>query len=460
MDQINNTISGDYFIELAKSISDSVILVDPTNFTLQYVNKIATGYNEKDLIGSSVFNFISPEYVENYRNTLNELVKTSQPRSIQLEIKSISDTSGKSWVHCNLSAINDANNSIESILILVKNITREKYFERELQNKQEKLSAIINNSKDIILSIDKNYNLTEFNSVFGAMVERAYSKTNLNGSLILNYIDPTKHEHLKEIYSRVFNGEAVVDVEKFQTVTEESIYFESNYNPIKNYNQEIIGISIFSKNISERVLNEQKLKNTLKEKEVLLAEIHHRIKNNLAMVSSMLQLKEMNVENCEAKEALSSSRKRIKSTALIHEMLYRIDTLDKISIKDYLAELFKILNENKSIKLVISGDEYILDLNLSLPFGLLMHELMMNSLKHSLISEKELKLSIESKLNQDKLIINYHDCSGEFPADLDFYNTSSTGLMLIHTFIDQLSASIILTDKKPPKYIIEIPITT
>ena len=459
MNQTNHVISQNYFEALAKSTSDTVLLIDPLDFSIIFINKYHSSYKLKDLIGQKVFHFVSPDHIKVYKKALEHVLETGLEKTIDLETKSIISPSGKLFFQCKIISIKNLENRTESILVIAKDISNEKYFEKELQNKQEKLSAIINNSKDIILSIDKNFNLTEYNSVFGAMVERGYNKTNLNGSYILNYIDPSKKNHLLSIYSRVFKGEAVIDIEEFNTISGHNIYFESNYNPIKNYNQEIIGISIFSKNITERVINDQKLKNTLKEKEVLLAEIHHRIKNNLAMVSSMLLLKEMNVENEEAIEALKSSRKRIKSTALIHEMLYRIDTLDKIRIKDYLLELFTILNENKNIELNVSGDDYILDLTLSLPFGLLMHELMMNSLKHSLKGEKNMILNIDIQFNDDSLKLIYHDCSGEFPEKIDFYNTSSTGLMLIHTFIDQLNGNIKIENKKPPKYIIEIPTT-
>jgi two-component sensor histidine kinase len=198
------------------------------------------------------------------------------------------------------------------------------------------------------------------------------------------------------------------------------------------------------------------LKSALKEKEVLLSEIHHRIKNNLAMVSSMLQLKEMLIDNPAAKEALSDSRRRIKSTALVHEMLYKNEAFDKISIHDYLKELFS--NLNSEITLVTEGDNEYLNLNKAQPFGLMMHELMMNSIKHSFRDRTEARLTIQTRKEKETFTLNYCDCSGEFPEHVDFYNTSTTGLMLIHTFIEQLEGKITIVSRRPPAYEIQIPV--
>jgi two-component sensor histidine kinase len=94
----------------------------------------------------------------------------------------------------------------------------------------------------------------------------------------------------------------------------------------------------------------------------------------------MLQLKEINMDNALAKDALSDSRKRIKSTALVHEMLYKNDSFDNINVQDYITELFGNLNMNANILLKLEGDNEVLNLGKALPFGLMMHELMMNSI--------------------------------------------------------------------------------
>ncbi|MDP3557212.1 MAG: PAS domain S-box protein [Bacteroidota bacterium] len=451
--------SSEYFQSLANAIPEIIILVDPVYFKIKYINHIQPGYNKNDVLGADVFNFVYPEHINQYRKILNETIVTKQTNTIELETLNPVNENGKAWYYCTISPINNKNDQIESLLIISKDVTSIKLQEIEVHDKKEKLYAIINNTKDVITSIDRNLNLTEYNSVFGSLVEQGFGKIKLIETNILNYIDPKKHDHLKAIYAKVFNGENVTDIESFEMFPGKKFYMETSYHPINNFNQKITGISIFSRDITERVINDQKLKNTIKEREILLAEIHHRIKNNLAIVSSMLQLKELNLDNEIAKIALSDSRKRIKSTALVHEMLYRNDTFDNIKLHDYITELFKNLNSNPSISLILEGENYVLDHNKALPFGLLVHELMMNSFKHSFKGREKAKLKINSKVTDKVLNIEYCDCSGTFANNVDFYNTATTGLMLIHTFIEQLEGSIKLTCKEPPAYSINIPLS-
>jgi PAS domain S-box-containing protein len=447
-----------YFEALANVCEDIITIVEPKNFTLQYINRLNPGFKLEELIGVEVFNFVYPEHIEAYRKVLNEVVSSHQSKVLQLETLDHVNENGKAWYSCSISPLINQSNVIESIIIIAKDITASKLQEIEIHNKEEKLYAIINNTKDMIMSIDKDLNIMEYNTVLATLVERGYGKKNLTGTSILNYLDPRKEQGLRKIYDKVFKGEVVNDVDRFNTASGDSMFIETSYHPIKNFEQEVTGISIFSKDITERILSEEKLKSTLKDREVLLSEIHHRIKNNLALVSSMLQLKEMNLNNEEAKAALVDSRKRVKTTALVHEMLYRNESFNNIELMKYIPELFRNVNFNDNIKLDLKGDDFTLVLNKALPFCLMLHELMMNSFKHSFNGAGPSMLKIRTRIKDDTLTIEYFDSSGTFPDTVDFNDTSTTGLMLIHTFVEQLGGKISLISKMPPSYLIEIPI--
>lgn len=456
----NNTPSTYYtnyhFDGLAKSLNSNVILVDIEQFKIQYINQIQPGFNLNEVIGKEAYLFVFPEYVEQYKNLLLNVVKTHVSESITMEV--IDVLSIKKWYQCVVSPIKNNEGILESLIVISNDITNEKLKEINISNNQEKIYSIINNTKDIILSIDKELNITELNSVFKEILAYGYKENEPLGKPILNYIDHKKHNNLKEIYNKVFSGGFVVDVEKFETTANNYIYFETSYHPIKNFKKEIIGISIFSKDITERVLNEIQLKHSLKERDVLLYEIHHRIKNNLALVSSMLQIKELSIDNEEAKEIFSDSRLRIKSTALVHEMLYRNDRFDNISLKEYVLELFNNIKIKPSLKLTLSGDDYFLQLDKSFSLGLLMHELIMNSMKHAFKDNNEGELNINIEKLEHKLLINYFESSGKFSADVVFNDPVTTGLILIQTFIQQLDGTIELTSNEPASFKIEIPI--
>ena len=432
-----------------------MILIDPKTFQIQFINKTHPSRRLEDIIGKEVFTFITAEHIDLYKQMLHEVVSNLKPTTIDL-VGNSENATGKSWYRSTVTPIFDESGNLENILVVSNDHTTAKLKEIELANQEKRLFAIINNTKDIILSIDKNLNITEYNSVFKEITVGMVKSGNIKNTPVLDYIDATKHEHLKSIYKKTLAGENIIDIEKF-VIPQGFLYYETSYNPIFDYDKEIIGISIFSKNITDRILNEQKLQSSLKDREILLAEIHHRIKNNLALISSMLHLKEMSLTNEEAKHALSESRNRIKSTALVHEMLYRNDRFQNISVKEYISELFENVKLNPSIELILEGDDEVLELDKSPSFGLLMHELIMNSMKHSFKEKQIGKLNIEITKEKNRFNLKYRDCLGKFPEEVDFNNATTTGLILIQTFIEQLNGTILLTSKEPPTYHITIP---
>lgn len=447
-----------YFKTLAESSSYLVIVADPNDYTIQYINRLTVNIPTENVIGTSMFNFVIPENIQLFKDKIEEVKQTKKPIVIELGGNSTREIDRTDWYRSRICVILDNDESVKSIMLTIENVTETKLNEIEISNKSEKIRSIINNTNDIICSIDNSFKLTEYNTIFQQMVKMGYNVDLELGMPVLNFIDPKTHDHLLAIYKKVQTGERHSDIQSFDTKNGNTVYNETNYNPIYNINKEIIGINIFSKDITERIKVEQNIKNALKEKEVLLSEIHHRIKNNLAIVSSLLQLQEMNITNLEAKQALGISRKRIKSTALIHELLYRNESFQNISLKEYLTELFNLLKLNENIQLLLKGDDLFFNINIALPLGLMLNEIMLNSFKHSYKDANEGQTIITLELENNKATIIYCDCKGSFPESVDFKNSSTTGLTLIHTFANQLNGSVELISRTPPKYKIQIPI--
>jgi PAS domain S-box-containing protein len=445
-----------HFRCLAENVPQIFSFIDPETYAIKFINRVEEGYELKEVIGKEIFNYLLPDQVEAYRSKIEEVKSTGRASRIETGFQSFTGPSGISWFLTTISPVYDPSGKLESILILSEDVSESKLLEIENQNRSERLKAIINNNEDMICSIDTDYNLIEFNTVLEKIVKNSYRIDLEPGMPILNFLNPAKHEHLKAIYEKVKQGEIFHDIEAYTTTTQGMMYLETSFHPIFGINDEVTGISIFSKNITERVKNEQKIKEALREKEILLAEIHHRIKNNLAMISSMLQLQELTITNTELREALASSRKRIKTTALIHEMLYRNETFNKISLKDFIRELYALLRTSDQFELDLQGEDLVFNLSTALPLGLIMNEILINSFKHSYIGKDQGKTTITIRAEGDDLNISYCDCQGSFPKNVDFKNSNTTGLTLIHTFAEQLSGSIDLVSNEPPMYQINI----
>ncbi|MBD3291184.1 HAMP domain-containing protein [candidate division KSB1 bacterium] len=210
--------------------------------------------------------------------------------------------------------------------------------------------------------------------------------------------------------------------------------------------------------LSERELTEKKLISSLKEKEVLLKEIHHRVKNNLQVISSLLSLQTEFVKDEGARQMFRESQTRVRSMALIHETLYRSGDLARIDISEYTRSLvrnlfrsFKLSQE--SITLTIEVENVYMDINTAIPCGLIINELVSNSLKHafpirerdrtgqSIRSENEIIISI-TKRDDNLFELIVADNGISLPKEIDHTNT--LGLQLVHTLTEQINGSIIL----------------
>ena len=200
--------------------------------------------------------------------------------------------------------------------------------------------------------------------------------------------------------------------------------------------------------ITERQQAEEQLKASLKEKEVLLKEIHHRVKNNLQIISSLLNLQSDYIHDQQALGMFKESQNRIKSMTLIHEKLYQSPDLARIEFAQYLpdltAQLFRSYGVNPdAITLKVNVEEISLGIDTAIPCGLLISELVSNSLKHAFGVSQEGEIHIDFRRDNDnKLTLMVSDNGVGFPKDIDFRHTESLGLQLVNTLAEQLEGTL------------------
>jgi two-component sensor histidine kinase len=216
-------------------------------------------------------------------------------------------------------------------------------------------------------------------------------------------------------------------------------------------------------------LREERLKRLLIEKEILTKEVHHRVKNNMQIIYSLLSLQSRRIKDKNILKMLQESQNRVRSMALLHEKLYQSNDLAKIEFGDYIRKLVYGLFHtyavsSDSIILKINAENIYLDINTAIPCGLIINELVSNSLKHAFPegkgwSEKgETKGQIYIKLtshNKNNFTLIIRDNGVGFPEDLDFRKTESLGLQLVNTLVEQLEGSIKLLQKDGTSFKIE-----
>lgn len=220
-------------------------------------------------------------------------------------------------------------------------------------------------------------------------------------------------------------------------------------------------ISGWNKQLTKEVQNrtqelhesQKKLEVSLNEKEVLLEEIHHRVKNNMALVSALLELQEKTTDKSETEATFQTARSRIKSMSLAHEALYQNDSFSAINIKDYIKRISNFTHESfkdkdVDIDLKYQLEDAKIELDRSIPLGLLMNEILINAYKHAFTGKKEGQIELISKVKNDKIEICIRDNGVGLAADPESMKNNSFGMTLIKKFTKQLKADLSIDSQK------------
>ena len=238
-----------------------------------------------------------------------------------------------------------------------------------------------------------------------------------------------------------------------------------SYNVIPPQSQDVFNLlsvlfsvfllgSVFGKNLlrtHHRLYNSKmEIAKQMNERETLLKEIHHRVKNNLQTVSSLLSLQSRSIEDPKMKSLIKSSQNRVISMAMVHEMLYMRNDLSKIEYESYVHELADYLirslkGADNHVKLNISINDIRLGIDTAIPLGLLINEAITNALKYGIKDDAEGEINIELKKERDQgsdYVLNIGDNGVGFPETVNYKNTKSLGLKLIHNLARQLKGSI------------------
>ncbi|BDZ69844.1 hypothetical protein GCM10025861_03610 [Methanobacterium petrolearium] len=195
--------------------------------------------------------------------------------------------------------------------------------------------------------------------------------------------------------------------------------------------------------VKERKSTEEELKKSLEEKELLMKEIHHRVKNNLMVIYSLLNLQSRYIKDKETKNIFQESQRRARSMALIHELLYQSKQHNEVDFGSYIrtisTELFRNYSLNpEQVELNLETENIMLDINTAVPLGLIVNELVSNSMKHAFSDGKSGKIDINFLKEDGKYVLVVKDDGMGMPPDLDLNNTETLGLQVVDSLITQI----------------------
>ncbi|MDO9045655.1 MAG: CHASE4 domain-containing protein [Methanobacteriaceae archaeon] len=393
------------------------------------------------LISGIVAAFLIYNFLD--RNLLRRLDKIT---SSVLDIGKSSDLSGRIPV---LGDDELANLAI-SVNEMLKSLEKSNI---ELKKSREGYKTIFENTGTAMLLLDKNMDILLANTHFKEIFNLDDGNNNLKDLM-------AKKDHKK--------------LQDYQ------LNLESNVNDFKNYELHLINkegeirdfyatfsfmkgadeVLISLIDITEHKKTGNKIRESLKEKEILLREIHHRVKNNLQIISVLLSLQSEEIDDPEILEKYKESENRIHSMALIHEKMYQSNDLSSIDFTDYVKNLIADITyaygfDSSSLDITMDLNNYNMSIETVMPLGLIINELVSNSLKYAFQNKSSKKINIIlEKLDNDQFKLEISDNGIGFPENIDFKNTSSLGLQLVNELVQQIDGQIEVFNKKGTNFII------
>lgn len=195
--------------------------------------------------------------------------------------------------------------------------------------------------------------------------------------------------------------------------------------------------------VAERQLAEERIRSSLQEKEVLLKEIHHRVKNNLQIISSLLYLQSQQISEERTRELFMESRGRVRSMALVHEKLYQSEDLARINYRDYLTSFTRSIMQaypqrQRTVRLDLALDDICLPVDLAIPCSLIVNELMTNALKYAFDGEAPGTLALALRRAGEAVELEVRDDGKGFPEGFDITSTDTLGMQLVVNLVHQI----------------------
>ncbi|MFZ3384960.1 MAG: PAS domain S-box protein, partial [Candidatus Methanoperedens sp.] len=462
-----------YVRNLIEASLDPLVTISPDG-KITDVNKgteLVTGVSREKLIGKDFSDYFTER--EKARKGYQEVFEKGFVRDYPLAIR---HKSGKiTEVLYNASVYKNEAGEVEGVFAAARDITQIKRAEEQLRITSLYARNLIEASLDPLVTISLRGKIMDVNKATELVT--GISRKELIGSDFSNYF--TEPEKARNGYHEVFEKGFVRDYplairHKSGKITD-VLYNATVY---KNETGEVQGVFAAARDITQQKFAENELRRahdeleirvrertselmkSLSEKELLIKEVHHRVKNNLQIVSSMFELQSTYMKDKKAIMAFMEGRNRVATMALIHEKLYNSGDLSRIRFAGYIEELtsniFASYGVNsEKIRLNINVGDVFFDINTAIPCGLIINELVSNSIKHAFTDRSNGEINIElHPENNDKYLLTINDNGRGFPPDLDFKNSDTLGLKLVITLTNQLNGTIELDRTAGTKFTI------
>jgi len=321
--------------------------------------------------------------------------------------------------------------------------------ERELRESEKKYRTILDSIEEAYFEVDLRGNFIFFNDSLSKIL--GYSKDELIGMNHRDYMPPETGKEIFKVFNQIYRTGKPRRKHTYEVIKKDGSHGFHGLvaSLMQDKDGQPIGFRGIAHDITERKRAEEKITASLKEKELLLQEIHHRVKNNMQVISSLLKLQAATIKDETLRAPFRDSEHRVRAMSLVHEKLYQSKDLTHVPFKDYLQSLIRYLYQSytpqaETIELTSEIEELPLTITHAIPCGLIVNELVSNALKHAFPGERKgtITLSLRSPEPHTYELTVSDDGIG-LPETIDLHTTKSLGLHLVSILVeDQLKGEI------------------
>lgn len=426
-------------------INDMVIISkapidNPLQSEITFVNKAFehfTGYRFSEVEGKGP-SFLHGEKTQREKlKKLNNYIKKNEP--VRVEFINYKKDGSPYWADLEMSPFPTKEEGMQYWVGINRDITKRKKTEIALEQNEKKYRAYTELSFDAIFEIALDGTIIDCNaracSLFG------YAREELVGMDTKKLTpDEYKDSFPQEITPAITTGSKVLQrVYKKKDGTT----FTSEINTKLYHHDNKDHLIAYVRDISEQIKYQDAIKKSLKEKDTLLAEVHHRVKNNLAVISGLLEMQTFNAGSEQIVQELRESQARIQSIATVHETLYQSESFSDIALHSYIDDLVSYISgtfrhAGAQINFNNEIEPISLTVKQAVPCGLLLNELITNAYKHAFTDQEEGTIAIQLSQDDKTVTLVVSDDGVGLPDDFDINTSSSLGMTLISTLVQQL----------------------
>ena len=399
------------------------------------------GPDHKPDLESTTMQFVEGYHRDTYKKAVEDAIQ--KQTSFDLELKIINAREQELWIRISGEAEYKDGVCVRFYGV-TQNVTDRKELREQLKLSERRFRVLIQDGSDMISIMDEDAVYTYVSPTKFKVL--GLSPAVMIGKSALEFIHKDDIERTFSAFKDLaYKDQVLLKPFRFIDVNGNWRWLESTVTNLTK-DPAVKGYVANSRDITEQYLRQQRLEGSLKKKDLMLSEIHHRIKNNLSSITGLLQVQSLQENNKEVVERLSDSVNRIHAMSSMHELLYQSQNFTKLDISEQIKILAlnvqKTMQSEADVELDFQIEKIKIQVNKALPTSMIINEILTNIFKHAFKGLKKGKISIYlKKMKQNKVKIDIKDNGIGLPDDLENKRENSIGLMLVESMTRQMSAT-------------------